>query len=222
MQLADLFSRTIVAKLENLGWKQVPSDEEVGPTLVLHEVPEVEYQLSMLPTVRPDGMLLNPALGVRHPETDRLGAKFLGLRPSAGTGVSLFGASLARLLFVAGIEAPFSRWIIPSAKEVEHVTDVLVDDLETYGMPFFRSIPTLDAAIAHLQQEKRAQPQTGNLAIVCAVAGRRSEALAALAEYAAEARDQQPPLSTQTWRFVRSFIQHFGIDESSLPFPIAS
>jgi hypothetical protein len=221
MQLAELFTETMVRKLGATGWEQVPPDED-GPTFVRYDVPELEYQASMLLTVRPDGILVNPVLGVAHPETSRVRRKFAGQRPSPGASVGLVGATIADLLFADGIQAPYSRWVIATADQVEPVTDRLVTDLETYGEPFFRSMPTLDAAIARLQQEGRAQPQTGNLAIAYAVAGRLPEALAALAEYAAEARGQQPPLSTQSWRFVRSFIDHFGIAESSLPYPIGS
>jgi hypothetical protein len=221
MQLAELFTNVIAKKLGELGWEQVPPNED-GPTFVRRDVPELEYQARMLLTVRHDGILVNPVLGVAHPETSRLGAHFLRLPPSPGASVGLVGSTLAQLLFADGIQAPYSRWVIATADQVEPVTDVIVTDLERYGMPFLDSMPTLDATIARLQQEKRAQPQTGNLAIAYAVAGRMPEALAALTEYAAEAHDQQPPLSTQSWRLVRSFIDHFGIAESSLPYPIGS
>ncbi len=221
MQLEELFTSVIVSKLGELGWEQVVSDED-GPTFVRHDVPELEYQARMLLTIRPDGILVNPVLGVAHPETSDLASRFLGLPPSPGASVGLVGSTLAQLMFANGNQTPYSRWVIPTADQVEPITDVLVNDLQTHGEPFLRSMPTLAAATARLQQEKRAQPQTGNLAIAYAVAGHLPEALTALTEYATEARDQQPPLSTQTWRFVRSFTEHFGIPESSIPNPIQS
>lgn len=216
--LAGAAVQRIAGRLGEIGWTQT-GDEE--PAFYLQEATGVVFQVHQTMSTRRLGVSFNPTRGVRHIDTSRLVAQFKGYRPRAGVDVASFGGSLADILHQHGQESgPFTRWLVRSADDVEAVADILYEDVVTYGMPFFRSLSTLEEIITRLERVKRHQELSGHLATADALAGRMPEALAALAEYAAEVQNQQPPKSTRSCKFVRSFIEHFGIDESTLSFEV--
>jgi hypothetical protein len=173
--------------------------------------PELLYQLSIGLEVRSFGIVMYPMLGVQHPEASRLARQFLGLPPGIGAGISIFGRSLPDLLREHGREViPSTRWLIHSAEDVAPVTDVCRQDIEFYGIPFLQRFRTIGDVIFHLERQQPSQQNNGLLAITRALAGSFTEASVALRAYAAEAQSQQPPMSTQSWRFVQLFTEHFG------------
>ncbi|MCC3767758.1 hypothetical protein [Streptomyces sp. UNOC14_S4] len=210
----------VTQRLSADGWTQTDYEE---PAFAIQGTADVFFQVSLNQTAKDYGVAFFPSLGVRHVETSRLVAQFKGLQPSAGEGVASFGCGLADLLYLHGYEmAPFKRWLIRDSGAIDAVVTLLCEDLETYAAPFFRSLSTLGAIIDRIEQEKRHQAQSGHLAVANALAGRTSQALDALSEYAEAARSQRPPMSTQSWGFIESFIDYFRVDRSSLPFELGS
>jgi hypothetical protein len=88
-------------------------------------------------------------------------------------------------------------------------------------MPFLCALATLPDIVAVLAKG-RSQQEHGYLAIARELLGDRAGAEAALEEYAAAAQTQLPPMSTQSWRFVRSFLDHFGLRKETLSLPVGS
>ena len=220
--LEELLLEELTRKLTAAGWTRAPGGQHI--TVFVKKVSdEVVAQAAVDLSVTDYGIGINPSLAVQHPETSRLSRQFTGRPPTGGPGVGTIGCSLAYLLTQNGYDDPTrTRWFASSADDLGRVTDLLCEDIGSYGSAFFQPLSTLSDIISRLQDKSRSQPQTGFLAIASALAGKRPEALVALAEYAAEAETQLPPMSTQSWTFVRSFVQHFGIEESSLPYNIPS
>jgi hypothetical protein len=69
---------------------------------------------------------------------------------------------------------------------------------------------------------KRYPALNQHLAIALALEGRMTESLPILAEYAAKAAQQRPPLSTQTQTFVRNFIEYFDLPRDIVTFDVES
>lgn len=199
------------------GWTPIDSE---GPIFILRESVEVEFQFAPRMSKLSSGILLLPALGVRHPETSRLVTKFYGL-VADNVGVCSFGRGLAHLMSRYGhISDITTRWLVLDSTSVDSVVETLCVDLESYGLPFFREFRTLDDVIHRFEQESLDQFLLGHLGVSYALRNSLRQAIDALGRYANIASTQQPPLSTQSWRFVRSFIDHFSIREDSLPFEI--
>ena len=168
------------------------------------------FELGVDLTASDYGLSLNPSLGVRHTEVDRLARQFYGL-PS---GACQVGVGLADLLYRAGRgNGPPPRWIVRSPEEADAAVDLVHADLVEYGSPFLARFATLDDVIAALEAMPRSQHDNGHLAIAYALGGRTAQAEVALAEFAAEAAGQPPFVAEQSQRFLRSFSAHFGRDD---------
>lgn len=221
MQLVQLITDSLVDKLTIAGWQPLPNYDVDDPTFVRRESDQVSYNAGMSMGIHDHGVSINPSFGVVHSETSRLNGQFLGRKPSIRRETAMIGTTLMDLLPDEDSHlAPIFRWGARSLEDVQPATKALVSDLETYALPFLRSMPTLGAVIARLETVNRHAAQDRHLAIAYALTSRMPEALALLQRFADEAQTQQPPLSTQSWRFIRSFIEHFGIDEASLPYEI--
>jgi hypothetical protein len=164
------------------------------------------------------GVSVSAWIGVRHDAVSDLYSRFL--RGSPGDGPTL-ASSLADLLPAearVGGSAPNSRWMFTARRPAADVVDVVLDDLDWYGLPDAQPLMSLDGVIERLTTRKRHQAWDGMLATACAVAGRIDEARTALAAYAAEAARQRGPMARQSWGFVRAFAEHFHLDTSRPPF----
>jgi hypothetical protein len=205
----------VARALQGRGWKQTDFDE---PAFVLSENDEVAFRISLNQVSRDYGVAFFPALGVQHLEASRLVAQFKG-RPRAAQPGASFGCSLADLLFEDGIaRAPYERWLVEESAKVIAVVEVLLADITTYAMPFFRSLPTLDDIIRRLEQvPNRYEAQSGHLAVALALAGREPAAIDALAEFASFARGRSQQMAAQSQKFIDAFSHHFGIEEPRLP-----
>jgi hypothetical protein len=216
--IIDRFFETLHAGLAKIEW--VPTDQDIERhehSFAYHRAGDIEYDLTAYPDETRDGVAIYATVGVTHLELSRLGSEFIGLPPDR---TSAFGRTLADLVRERGSPAtPYSRWFVRSIDDVGSVAELLCQDVVDHAYPYLFSFSTLDDVIHRLRSE-RSQVGVGNLAIAAALAGRQSEALDALASYAAEAATQRPPLSIQSWRFVRSFVAHFKIPQSELPFGI--
>lgn len=201
--------------LQSRGWEQVDFDE---PAFVLPGNDEIAFHVGLNQMSRDYGVAFFPAIGVQHLKASRLVAQFKGRAQVAQLGAS-FGRGLMDLLTEDGIlRAPLERWLVRDSVEVAAVVGVLLDDIATYAMPFFRSLSTLEDIIQRLEGvPNRYQAQSGHLAVALALAGREKDAIDALAEFAGFARSQSPQMAAQSQKFVQAFLRHFGIDESRLP-----
>lgn len=216
--LEALYQAELTRKLGETGWAHVPGGKDVTK-FAMHEAPDVVFQLGIDMSVTDRDIETVVTLAVHHPEVSRLSDDFMGRRPGPGGGT--VGFSLEDLVYEDGHRWPtMTRWCVRSTDDVQPVVSQLCQDINSYGLRVLRSMPTLQDIVSRLTHEPRSQVKSGTLAIAAAVAGQLPEALSALAEYAAEAQTQVPPMSTQSWRFIRSFVEHFGIDESSLPYKI--
>jgi hypothetical protein len=134
--------------------------------------------------------------------------------PQAGAGVASVGCGLSDLLHQAGYEtAPLSRWSVHDPDDSDAVVRRLGDDIDAYALPFFRSLTTLDGVIARLEQQNRHQAADGHLAVARALSGRVADAVDVLVEYARVAQGQTGLMADQSWRFVRSFVEYFSVDD---------
>ncbi|WIY02955.1 hypothetical protein QRX60_03535 [Amycolatopsis mongoliensis] len=206
----------IARRLQADGWKQIDFEE---PAFSLAENDEVHFHIGLNHMSRDYGVALFPALGVWHPETSRLVTRFCGLPEGPQSGSASFGRGLTDVLNENGIpRAPLERWLVRESSEVAAVVGVLLDDIATYAMPFFRSLSTLEDIIQRLERvPNRYQAQSRHLAVALALADRERDAIDALAEFAGFARSQSPQMAAQSQKFVQAFLRHFGIDESRLP-----
>jgi hypothetical protein len=210
--LEAMLVATVRAGLVHKLWSAI---ERGGETLFeLHESPEVIFGLRLNADQTQHGVLLFPALGVSPKNTVGLYSAFLGLShaPTAS-----FGAGLADLLHAVGIRnAPYSRWFADSPENVDDVALVFCDDLEVYGMPFYRSLSTVDAIIERLEEPPKSIDTIGHLAIAYASKGEFSEAESALRSYWAAAESEPALIQAQCRKFIQSFIVHFGMNDASM------
>lgn len=206
-------TQEVIRELLDAGWTHAGRATEI-PMFVRQEAAEIVFQVSVDMTTHGDGLALFPSLGVQHVEMSRLARKFKGLPPSRGPGASTYGCALSDLLYQHGHpSAPFTRWLVRSSEDVQAKAAAVRSDIEEFGTPFLRSLSTLEAVVSRLETEDRSPPVLGQLSIAYALTGRYVEAAAALASYAAEAETQQPPMSTQSRKFLQSYTEHFGISE---------
>lgn len=203
-------------KLGGLGWMFLAQTDSVQFTM--QRSADVSYELGFgLARMTTLGLL--PSIGVRHAEISDLSAAFCGLPPSR---VCAFGRGLEDLLIADDIKWPSLRWRPTSLEDIDLATDHLRDDVRTYGSAFVQPDATLADVIRGLeQQQHRDQPQSGSLAIGRALAGDMAGAMVALVEYAAPAHRIFPSHSPQFRGFLRGFVDHFEVDQQSLPTEIA-
>ena len=177
----------------------------------------IVWQMSLNGTVsRSSGDVdFRPALGVALPEAVELEGRFLGLPKSSNRTASTFGVGLRDLL-PAEERKPLLRWCITGKRTVHQVASTIFDDFSHYGLHFFGEFTTEESMVRYLEGRKRSQDVSGKLAILYAIARRDEEALVELVDYMREARTQSPPISVQSWNFVRAFVDRFGIGESLL------
>lgn len=217
MQLAVLAKDCLSSCMQELGWSEV---EHRFGMYFKQKSAEIEFYFSMnAPDDSESGPLfLLPVVGVTHCETSRLEERFLGLPPTPGPLVGTVGRGLLDLWWREGRTLD-DRWVIRSRDDVEQVIGRVVEDFELYGLPFLQSLGTLEDIIRYLKRIPRGQEMSGKLAIACALHGLYDDAAAAFEEYAAEARDQVPPMSTQSWGFIRSYGEYFRDLPIAIPQP---
>jgi hypothetical protein len=117
------------------------------------------------------GYKINPIVGVRHQELERLRAEMNGNKPHQYLGPTL-ATSLVQLM---GGWRPGLGWEFPGSRPVLPVAKSLVEDLREYALPYFAahdSLEKLTPAIRHGIDPDTA-PQ--RLAIAHLLAGRPDE-----------------------------------------------
>ncbi|WP_460492039.1 hypothetical protein [Dactylosporangium cerinum] len=176
------------------------------------------FSLSLNPSIGSRGVTFNPVVAVGHLELGRLCDAFMGRRPEEGLGVAVgTAAGLQDLLYADGISlASLTRWAIHSENEVDSGSDVLLKDLDTYGMPFLEQFTGLGDVITWTYANRGYQARDGILAVACALDGREGEAVAAIEDYAAYGADQVGRMLEQTTGFVQRFVDHFSIGADAL------
>ena len=152
-------------------------------------------------------------LGVRLSDAVELKGRFLGLPKSSSRHASTLGTGLRDLLPVEDKKS-LLRWCVTEKHTVDQVAATVFDDFVRYGPPFFSFFKSEDSLINFLDGRNRSQDENGTLAILNALAHRDAEAVVALADYARVAETQSPPISDQSWKFVRAFVEHFGLGKS--------
>jgi hypothetical protein len=198
-------------KLGASGWAYVGQTDSVDFTMARSA--EVSYELGFgLEGLTTYGLL--PGIGIRHVTISELCSRFMGLPVSR---VCAFGRGLGDLLIADGIKSPGRRWRAVSVEDVDRVAAQLRDDIDAYGMVFARPYTMLADVIRGLEQQRRYQALSGNLAIGRALAGDMTGAAAALAEYAVPRHRHIPEGSLQFTGFLREFVDYFGMDRRSLP-----
>jgi hypothetical protein len=208
--------RELATRLVSVGWNEVVSE---GGQFVRPGSDDIFCHFSMNVAERSNSLGMTPALGVRHGLTSQLVSEFKGNARTSAIAPSTYGRGLMDLVIEGDHSQwgpPSRRWLISSVADVGEKVELLQRDLETYGLPFYGSFSTLNEVIHRLQHMRRAQINSEHLAVACAVLGRTEDASTALAECVAEAKTQVAPMSTQSWRFIKSFIAYFGVSDSSL------
>ena len=164
------------------GWRRSAGAE---PGFSMAGPAGLRYNVSLNLSQAEAGIRMLPALGVEHVETSRLVIQFKGL-PAAR--LSTFGRALADLLKDGGYpSSPFARWLMESAADGPAVADRFLEDMQMYGMPFFRSFSNLDDILVQLRQRRRNNPTDYALTVALALAGERADAIAVLRDIATEA-----------------------------------
>lgn len=161
-----------------------------------------------------------PVLGLVHLETGLLVSSFLGRAPvDESLPTTTIGCSLADLIRSQG-QGTFERWIASSPAEVDRLVGVVFSDVVEFGLPFLRSFASLQDVIEWLKRAKPYQELKANLAVASMLDNRRLDAIQALADYVSYTATQSPPIVDRSWRFVNAYIEHFGLDNSVLPFRV--
>ncbi|MFI7078357.1 hypothetical protein ACIBO1_13810 [Micromonospora sp. NPDC049903] len=201
------------AALTERGWRWWDDINHETPSLVLSSSNGMVYSVGLVSqTMSERRVAFSPTLGVTHVEVSRLAAAFNG-RPWRGAGdSSSLGVALSNLLHSAGFPAsPYSRWMVNSESEVEHVSSVILEDLELHGSDFWNGFLGLDDMISWMRGDKGYQALVGNLAIALALRGADEEAVVALREYAAFATGLPEKMRDRTRVFLVSFSEHFEL-----------
>lgn len=207
----EAVSRLGVALVER-GWQWWDEADHETPSFVLNRSNDLVNSIGLVShEISGNQVAFSPTLGVTHLEVSRLAATFSG-RPWRGAGdSSSFGTSLSSLLHSAGVPgSPYSRWLIEAQSEMERTVDVILADIEVYGMAFWDGFHDLGDMISCMQADKGYQALVGNLAIALALTGANEEAIGALEEYSAFTALQTGRMRDRTRSFVMSFSAHFG------------
>ena len=208
--LESFAEESLANVLQDTGWLagEQLDDESGVVAFARQEVEDVVYQLDLLRDVKVDSINFSVILGVRHVELSVLVSRLLG---RAGVGrAATFGRSLIDLLPHISPADLANRWRVRSEVNLEVVVEKAIGDLETFGMPFLRSFRNLEDIILYLETERRYQMMSGQLAVACGLAGRRSEAEDALREYVNAAQNQRGAMLQQSQNFLSNFTDHFG------------
>jgi hypothetical protein len=151
-----------------------------------------------------------PSIGMRYPRAVDLEARFLGQPEGARKAVASMGRGLIEL-FPKSPDRTFERWRLIDVADVRHVSSVLFSDFKRWGIPYIEGFSSVDVLISEMAQAgAKRQDVQRKLAIMCALSGRRTEALEALTEFASKLPEQSGMLADQTYRFVVAFANHFG------------
>ncbi|MFI7598870.1 hypothetical protein [Actinoplanes sp. NPDC049681] len=223
MRAIDLTERRLIESMEADGWEHVARADGDVVSFVRPASPEILHSVSVDLTEDDYSIQANPALGAVHPETSRLNARFLGRSDRPGAATAMVGAALQDLMPAGSSPLlPITRWGVVSADDIDGAVNALQADVADYGQPFLRPLQTLDDCIGHLQRTDRYYAQDQHLATALALQDRVPEALQVLEQFAAQAADH-PPFFIQRGRlFVRSFLEHFGIDPTAVRFALGS
>ncbi|MFI6299452.1 hypothetical protein ACIBEJ_48215 [Nonomuraea sp. NPDC050790] len=198
------------------------ADEDDQPVFVRQGTLEIEQQVALQIAVRSYGVALAPVLGVRHKEVDRLSAELHNLPFDDGVGVCLIGKDLHYLMAQHGEQdvEPYAGWLVENDMDAATVADEIARAIDECGDRFFQPLGELDSIIENLARTKCDQFQLAHLAIATHVSGRLDDAVGYLEEFAARAALEPPFVATQSWGFVRSFVDRFNVDEGGLAFRI--
>jgi hypothetical protein len=212
--LMELCVSALEEMLAPIGWARVSRRRDVFRSKATGTL---VWQLATNGTIdrRTGSVSFLPALGVRHPEAVDLEGAFLGLPKSSGRFTATIGCGLMELLPPDGQKVS-ERWRVSDGEKVEQVMAIICEDFSQYGLPYYQRFEAVDSLIEHLMERSRSQDQDAKIAILNALYGRTEEALSALTDYVAVAKDQSPPISVQSWRFVEAFVDRFGLGESLL------
>jgi hypothetical protein len=212
--LMDLCVSELAELLAPVGWARVSRRHDV---FRFPATGALVWQLAANGTIdrRSGSVSFLPALGVRHPEAVDLEGAFLGLSKSSGRFAATIGCGLMELLPPDGRKVS-ERWRVSEAGKVKQVMAIIYEDFFRYGLPYYQKFETVDSLIEYLTGCSRSQDQDAKLAILNALCGRTEEALSSLAAYAAVTKGQSPPISVQSWRFMESFVERFGLGRSLL------
>ncbi|GIF72527.1 hypothetical protein [Asanoa siamensis] len=208
----DAAVRRLTSSMLSRGWKTTrPS--RTDPAFAQPQPGGLVFSVSLNPSIGSRGTTFNPVVGAGHLELGRLFEGFLGLRPRDGLAAAVgTAAGLQDLLYADGISlASLTRCVIHSEDEVDAGSDLLLQDLDSYGMPFLEQFTGLGDVITWTYANRGYQARDGVLAVACALDGREAEAVAVIEDYAAYGADQVGGMLEQTTRFVRRFVDHFTI-----------
>jgi hypothetical protein len=154
-----------------------------------------------------------PALGVRYPEAVDLEGSFLGLSGTAAKQTASTGRALRDMLPPG--ERGWTRYLLRSEEQADSVASLIFEDFTNYGLSYYEPFDSVASLISYMRESSKAsdrkQDVTRKLAIMDALMGDTTEALASLGSFVVEARMQSGSIAEQSWRFVRSFVDYFGI-----------
>jgi hypothetical protein len=208
----DAAVQKLTGSMLGRGW-QATSTSRASPAFAQRQPGGLVYSLQLNPSIGSRGATFSPVIAAGHLELGRLCDKFMGRRPQTGLGAAVgTAAGLADLLYAAGVSvASLTRWTIPSENDVDAVCDGLLNDLDTYGMPFLQQFTALGDVITWIYAHRGYQARDGILATACALDGRQAEAATVIEDYGAYGADQVGRMLEQTTGFVQHFVDHFGI-----------
>ncbi|WP_149263059.1 hypothetical protein [Actinomadura sp. K4S16] len=149
-----------------------------------------------------------PALGVCHQEIDRLITLFFKLPVLSADANPSAGANLPELL--PG-DIDIFRWSVVPSRNERGIQELMISDIETYGMAFLRNVGTLDGLVDRLARKPSSQGRDEVLAIAYALAGSPSSARDVLSSIAARSRGESPLVLRQAEVFMESFAEYFQI-----------
>jgi hypothetical protein len=213
--VVDAFIASSLEGFARLGWERTlfGRGEDLQSFAKLSRT--MEHGLTVYPDLADGSVAVFASVGISHPTLSRLASEFYQLPVS-----SVFGASVSDLLTEAGLDGnPYRRWAIRSLAEVDMVVARLCGDVATFAERYLASFSSIPDLIDPLANDK-GPLASGHLILAYALTGRWPEALDALARHASRALGERPPMSTQSWRFIRSFVRHYEISPQSLPFEI--
>jgi hypothetical protein len=179
VQLMTDVAAIVRDRLAVAGWELVAMHE---PAFSMGGPDDIVYNFSLNFSTRPSEVRMLPALGAQHVPTSRLVSRFKGL-PPARTGT--IGRSLADIMMDGGYpQPPFARWHAESPSAVPAVAENVCEDLDAFGMPFFRSFHTLDDILVRLLWRPRDPLTDPTLAVASALGGNMDRALEVLRDIA--------------------------------------
>lgn len=204
--LISAFSAAAKHQLTGAGWRK-----RTGDIYTMDLGDKYSAWLGLNKATKYHPMRVNPVVGVRHEPTMRL------VRALMDTGELHTAPTLSEPIYVFGRADGLgpSPLAVGSIDEAESAAARLLELVDTYGLPFVRSLADEDPMLDALRQRKHlAIPEyaASRLPAMLAALGRADEARAAAANAVVRLGDRTDAAAEHYRRFAERLLAHLAAD----------